>query len=242
MDGQTVKYGLKKTYRWIRLSWVLGYYGWAYSQVRSQEDLQVNIRDFHEFLAVMDKQTVKYSLKKTYRWILETFMSSGTLWMGGQSSTDSWRPTGEYQRLSWVLGHYGWTDCQVRPQEELQVNIRLSWVLGHYGWANSQVRPKEDLQVNIRDFHEFLAIYGWADRQVRPQKDIQVNIRDFHEFLVIMDELTVKYGLKKTYRWLSETFRSSWSLWMSWQSSTASRRPTGEYQIFIMDGQTASTA
>ncbi len=41
--------------------------GGANSQVRPKEDLQVNTRDFHEFLAVMDGQTVKYGLKKTYR-------------------------------------------------------------------------------------------------------------------------------------------------------------------------------
>ncbi len=80
------------------------------------------------------------------------------------------------------------------------------------GGADSQVRPKEDLQVNIRDFHCSRSLWTWADSQVRPQEDIQVNktfmsswslwmgiqsstvsrrsiqvnIRDFHEFLFIM--------------------------------------------------------
>jgi hypothetical protein len=41
---------------------------------------------------------------------------------------------------------------------------------------------------------------GGADSQVWLKEDLQVNTRDFHEFLVIMDEQTVEYGLKKTYR------------------------------------------
>ncbi len=128
--------------------------GGADSQVRPKEDLQVNTRDFHELLVIMEGQTVKYGLKKTYRWISETFMSSSTLWMGRQTSTASRRPTGDYQRLSWVLGQFG--------------------------WADSHVRSQEDLQVNIRDFHEFLVIVdGQTVMYCRSEKDPQANIREF---------------------------------------------------------------
>jgi hypothetical protein len=71
--------------------------GGADSQVQPQEDLQVNTRDFHEFLVIMDGQTVKFGLRKTYRCKYQSFMSSWSLWMGRESSTDSGRPTGKYQ-------------------------------------------------------------------------------------------------------------------------------------------------